>query len=161
MKNNTPIWTYLISFLNPVIPSFIIIFLGICLVLWTEIDTDTHEVISQITFMELYYPAVLVGIYFCMAISLLYYYVIRKGSLRPRWWLNVLLVILGYGTIPLLAVIFGPKGPPEAQAVNENADTIVLMNYFNVVVMSVVGFIVLTSMTKKTSNQPSEVVRQR
>jgi hypothetical protein len=149
MKNKAPIFTYIISFLNPIIPSFIILFLGMCFVMYTTIDTDTREVISEIKFIELYYPVVIFSIYLCMGISVLHYYVIRKGILRPRWWVNLLLIIFGYSIIPLSAVISGI--PPPVR--NANANTIVFLNYYLVVFLSIIGFVIVTLVTKKKSNQ--------
>ena len=155
MKNKSPILTYIITFLNPIIPSFIVIFLGMCFVMYTSIDTDTHEAISVITFIEVYYPVVIFCLYLCMGISVLHYYLIRKKILRPRWWINLLLIAFGFGAIPLSAIVSGI--PPAVK--NDNANTIVFLNYYLVVFLSIIGFVIVTLVTKSKSNQRVDLTR--
>ena len=104
MKNKTPIWTYIITFLNPVVPSCVMIVLALSFVMVTTIDSDTKTVISKATFMDLHYVSVLLGLYLNMTVSLIYYYIVREGTVRPRWWMNLLLICFAYGIIPLLAL---------------------------------------------------------
>lgn len=142
MKTKTPAWTYVITFLNPILPSFIMIALALCFVMVTTIDSDTKAVISTITFIEMYYAAVLMGLYLNLSVSLLYYYVIREGVLRPRWWMNLLLVLFAYGIIPLGAFLLGD------QEVASNAQSSIGEKYGFIVLAALVGFIVITVSTK-------------
>lgn len=142
MKTKTPIWTYIITFLNPIVPSSIMIMLALSFVMVTTSDSDTKEVLSQITFIELHYVSVLLGIYLCMTVSLLYYYVIREGILRPRWWMNLMLICFAYGIIPLSAFVIG------AEEAASDALTSIGEQFGFVVLTTIVGFMVITVSTK-------------
>lgn len=142
MKNKTPIWTYLITFLNPIVPSSIMIILALSFVMVTTIDTDAEVVVSNTTFIELHYVSVLLGIYFNMTISLLYYYVIREGILRPRWWMNLLLILFAYSIIPLLSFLLG------AGEVASDAQSAIAEQLGVIVVISLIVFMVITVSTK-------------
>lgn len=142
MKTKPPIWTYIITFLNPIIPSGIMIVLALSYVMVTTIESDTKVVISQITFIEMYYVSVLLGLYLNLSASLLYYYVIREGILRPRWWMNLLLILVAYGTIPLSAFLLG------ANEAASDAQTAIGEQFGFVVLTSIIGFMVITVSTK-------------
>lgn len=142
MKMKTPVWTYIITFLNPIIPSFIMIALALSFVMVTTIDSDTKAAISQITFLEIYYVPVLLGLYLNLSVSLLYYYVIREGILRPRWWSNLLLILLAYGTIPLSAYLLG------ANEAASDAQSSISEQFGFIVLTAIIGFMVITVSTK-------------
>lgn len=142
MKTKTPIWTYIITFLNPIIPSFTMIALALSFVMVTTVDSDTKAVISKITFIELYYVSVLLGLYLNLSVSLLYYYVIREGILRPRWWMNLLLILLAYGIIPLSAFLLG------ANEAASDAQSAIGKQFGFIVLTAIIGFMVITVSTK-------------
>ncbi|MDF7800948.1 hypothetical protein P4C99_15840 [Pontiellaceae bacterium B1224] len=150
MKNKTPIWTYIITFLNPIIPSCIMIVLAMSFVMITTTDSGTKEVLSRTTFIEMHYVSVLLGLYLSMTVSLLYYYVIREGILRPRWWMNMLLILFAYGIIPLSSFVLGAKEAASA------ANAAIGKQFGSVVLISIVAFIVITIATKGKIKQAAE-----
>ncbi len=101
MENKKPVGSYILSILNSVLPPLFIIIIGGGLVLE---DSDTGV---KIGFLELYHSSVIGGLWLCCALSLAYYLGIRKNWLHPRWWTNLVIVILGFLMIPLVTLIVG------------------------------------------------------
>lgn len=111
-RRKAPVFTYIITWLNPVIPPSLISILGACFILYTDEAGN-----PALTWMEMHFQASLAGCFVCLAVSLGYYISIRNGRLRPRWWMNLLLIIFGYAIIPLLSLIILEAPTREARLV--------------------------------------------
>ena len=113
---------------------------------FVAVTTDTETgMVTQSTFNELYYHGIVVSLYVCMAVSLFYYYLIKKGLFQPRWWTNLLLILFGYSLIPVTGIML-----KEGEKV-VNATTNIGEQFAYILILSIIGFTAISLTTKKKS----------
>ncbi len=133
MEQRKPIFTYIITWLNPIIPPTLVFILGSCFVL-----TSSEPGAPKTTWMDLHFNAMITGYYFCAALSLWYYVQVRKRRFRPRWWSNLLLILCAYLAIPAFALLIGREGIKNSAPVAGEF-----------IVLNPIFFIVATWLTRK------------
>ena len=100
MKKRAPVFSYIVAWLNPIIPTTVTGLAGGCFVLYTDPEGNTAR-----TWNDLHFRGMLVGAFVCLSVSVWYYVHIRNGRLKPRWWTNLLLILGGYLSYPLFSLI--------------------------------------------------------
>lgn len=141
MKNKKPVFTYIITILNSFTPSTVLAMLGGALILGTTSEGQS------LSFNGLFTLSVIFGYIFCTVISLIYFYLIRRKRITPRWWTNILLILLSYLSIPAHAFAYAKTNGISADRYNESF--IVVSLTLEALLLAVVGFFWIGIHTRK------------
>jgi hypothetical protein len=142
MKKKKPIFTYIITILNSFIPATVMAILGTALIIGTTNDGQA------LRFNGLFSSSVIFGYTFCVVISLTYFYLIRRERITPRWWTNILLILLSYLSIPTHAFAYAKTIGISADRYNGNFISGSLT--FEALLLAVIGFTWIGIRTKKS-----------
>jgi hypothetical protein len=146
MKKKKPIFTYIITILNSFMTASIVGFLGCMLVMGTTSEG------KALSFKGLFFPSIIFGYVFCLIVSLLYFYMIRKGKMRARWWINILMIVLSYSSIPAHAFISAKTLGMNPE--NYNDSTPLFSLSFPALILTIIGFATIGIITRKSQPEP-------
>ena len=113
-QKKKPIFTYIITILNSFIPATVLAILGTALIIVTTSEGQ------PLRFNGLFSSSVIFGYTFCIVISLTYFYLIRRKRITPRWWTNILLILVSYLSIPTHAFVYAKTIGVSVDRYNEH-----------------------------------------
>ena len=111
------------------------------------------------SFNGLFTPSVIFGYFFCIIISLTYFYLIRRKKLRPCWWSNLLLIVLSYLAMPAHAVLYALTIGPDPSTYTKHVIFIPFTS--EALLLAIVGFTWIGIHTRKPLDHSKKIKKTR